>query len=197
MFLNGKRPPTVVRTVSLPVKKLADKDKSRSSTPKLVSDASSRDARLSSHKLESVKPTKSRHKAKPSSSPSVKSPPPRAPSLKRKIPVVTTQFDSDSDSDGADIDFDSITTKRLKGNSRSPPASINTHRETFELGPWTEEDDKRWPIRHGAQMTNGEHARQYRAAFGEGDQCTVKLRYPSNSPMERYICVLMLILAHY
>jgi hypothetical protein len=187
MFANGKRPPTVVRTVSLPVKK--HNDKSRSSTPKPAT-PNAPSPKLTSHNVRDGKPT---HTAKVKRSalnaPSVKSPPLRSvvSTLKRKAPGAAIQFDSDSDTeDPSDLDF-ALSSKRLRPDSPATAGAgrDDAQREIFDLVLCDAEDEKKWPIRHGAVMTNGEHAKEYRAAFGEGEQCTVRLRYPSDYPPER------------
>jgi hypothetical protein len=177
MFANGKRPPTVVRNVSLPAKK----DKSRSTTP--ISQPSSR--RHDSSRLLAKPKVRSGPLLSPS--PSVKSPP-RAASLKRKAPESSTPFDSDSSSDDdGSLDLRANSAKKAKQDSKEPEADFDSARQTFNLLSCSSDEQKRWPMRHGADMTGGEFAKDFRPAFGEGEECTVKLQYPSNWPPERYI----------
>jgi hypothetical protein len=192
MFANSKRPPTVVRTVSLPAKKHTDKSRSSTPRPGTPNNAPSPKpaTHLNPHKNNNV--ARSKHTNKPHrSSPSVKSPPLRSTvnALKRKAPEAAVQFDEDSDTEQpSDLDF-ALASKRVRPDS---PAIVGASRDEgdaqrviFDLAAWKPEEEDKWPIVHGAEMTNGEHAKEYRAAFGEGEMGTVGLRYPSSCLPER------------
>jgi hypothetical protein len=204
MFLNGKRPPAVTRKVVVQVRK---SDDSRASTPTQHASSSSakRASGSSRHLLKPKnKPLASVHRASvtprasstDSRGSSAASTPTagRARPLKRKAPPATsTPFSSDSDSDsgsdgsggGGDGALDLLARKRPRPSPGLGAQDVRRNMFRIEADP-TPEDVKAYRCRGGAALTSG--AKGYRAVFSvDGRPATVKLRYPSHYPRERYV----------
>jgi hypothetical protein len=188
MFLGAKRPPPNIRRVSRPVQQ-SDQKKPGSSgtTPGKSSSSSSHPARKPSDKnVRSSKPSPANRTA-PTSSSYLTS---RQPSRKRKAPSPATitrqQFSSDSEDDEEDEEIQGQSTKRSRTSPRRDALSPDFQRKTFDLRPWSDKDDKKWPIRQGVDLTTGEYAKEYRTVFETGAEgAFVDLKYPSNCPTER------------
>src|ERR1700712_983692 len=188
MFLGAKRPPPNIRRVSRPVQQSDQKKpvgsgttngKPSSSSPHPSRNASDKNSRSS-------KPSPANRPAPTSSSYHA----PRPQSRKRKAPspatVTRQQFSSDSEEDEEDEEIQRQSTKRSRTSPRRDALSPDFQRKTFDLRPWTEKDDKRWPIRQGVDLTTGEYAKEYRTVFETGAEgAFVDLKYPSNCPTER------------
>jgi H3 lysine-79-specific histone-lysine N-methyltransferase len=132
------------------------------------------------------------------SSPSNLSSKPRA-SPSRRPPKRKAQdnlFDSSSSEDesGRGSEEPPLTAKRPKPSPAlddiAPPL-VDADRETFRFDKWTTEDEKDWPIIHGAELVKRNTTKKikYYPIFEEdGDTPTVvELKSPSNCAPERYV----------
>jgi hypothetical protein len=188
MFLGGKRPPTVIRRVSVPVKQTDRKPGApRPAGTRPSSNLSSNGAlRKQTDPAKASRVHKSTAANRPRSKLSPAQQRPRV--VKRKAPSPGVQlFSSGSDDDGNDEEIDLTTTKkpRINGHDSLKP---DPKRRIFQVTSWTPEDNEKWPMRSGADITTGQYAKEYRAVFENADSgAFVELQYPSNCPTERYV----------
>lgn len=106
----------------------------------------------------------------------------RKTTLKRKsTPTLQTFSESESDDDDG---FDAVVRKRAKTSDSLEPNLKRDIRDTDEI----KEGAVALPFIHGADLTTGVHAKDYKNPFeGVKEIRTVALRYPSKSVKERYV----------
>jgi hypothetical protein len=186
MFLGGKRPPTVIQRVRVPIKQTDRRlDAPRPTGTRPSSNPSSNGALQK--KSDAVKGSRV-HKSTVASRPrpNLAPAPQRVRVVKRKAPSPGVQlFSSSSDGDDEDEGIDLTATKRARTNGHDS-LEPDPKRRTFRVTPWTPEDNEKWPMRNGADTTTGQYAKEYKAVFESVDSgAFVELQYPSNCPTER------------
>jgi hypothetical protein len=201
MFLNGKRPPTVTRKVVVQVKKTDESRRTSTSAP-TKSGRASKPLKPKNKPLSSLnRPSRSSPSDSRDSTPSSIS---RSRAPKRKAPPSSAPFSSGDDTDDDDDDdaddegngagnggggnssgLDLLARKRLRPSPGALPGSQDIRRNMFRLARPRSDELQGYRYRSSASLTGS--SKGYRVIFEvDGKPATVKLRYPSHYPRERY-----------
>jgi H3 lysine-79-specific histone-lysine N-methyltransferase len=201
MFLGAKKPPTVVRKVSVAVKKEEPKPSpsqshsskpsnrapSRKSSIQQVHRTKNNDGRRVS--LPQATAGAERHNASKTSRQHLGPP---TPGLKRKTRSPSApQWGSDSEEEDDETATDMLNRKRLRSSSREPGSAVDLNRTIFGVRNLTLEKDESLDIIHSADIVSGDYAKEYRNDVFDQNPPTentpvVRLQYPGNYPMERF-----------